>query len=146
MLVSNVSAPGVSAIDAPYLARNRKAAKAEQMIGISVIGKESVELSSSARARSLRLQGYSVQMISVKLGLDITTVNLYLGSSSTEATRSTYAEPKTTYTQPKAAYSEPSSQTQAREQLNSDLSQLSFDRYRWTTMLGSGTRSNVLNA
>lgn len=96
-----------------------------------------VELSGTAQARSLRLQGYSARMISVKLGLDMTTVNQYLGVTE-PSIQSTYVEPKATYQEPRAL-------TQGREELGADVTRLNLIRYTWATMADK-SRENVLLA
>lgn len=96
-----------------------------------------VELSGTAQARSLRLQGYSARMISIKLGLDINTVNQYLGVSEPSK--------KFTYVEPKATYQEPKALTQGREELGADVSRLNLIRSTWAAMAGK-SNENVLLA
>lgn len=58
-----------------------------------------VVLSEAAKAQSLKLDGYSASVISLKLGLDIKTVSHYLNITASTANspyKSTYALPKTT--------------------------------------------------
>lgn len=97
----------------------------------------------------MKLEGFSVQMISIKLGLDIKTVDQYLGISAATtgaAIKSTYVEPKTTYSEPKPTYSEPASLTQARKQLAQDLSQLSFEQFRWASRATTPFQANLPTA
>jgi len=81
-------------------------------------------------ARSLKLQGYTVRMISIKMGLDLTTVNQYLGIVETTDKTTT----KSKYVQPEAAYTEPKVITQGRNQLAQDLNQLATTQFRWSTL------------
>lgn len=94
-----------------------------------------VELSGMARAQSLHLQGFSAQMISVKLGLDMNMVNQFLGNIEPSVT--------TTYVEPKKMYQEPKALAQGREQLGTDLTQLNLIRYAWDAMAGK-SKENVL--
>jgi len=60
-----------------------------------------VVLSEAAKAKALKLEGYSVSVISLKLGLDIKKVTQYLNITASAATvpyKSTYALPKATST------------------------------------------------
>lgn len=90
----------------------------------------SIELSGAALARSLKLQGYTVRMISIKMGLDLTTVNQYLGIVETTDNTTT----KSKYVQPDATYTEPKVITQGRNQLAQDLNQLSLVQFKWTNL------------
>ena len=54
-----------------------------------------------AKAKSLELQGYTVDMISAKLGLSTSVVDQYLGIAGTTS-KSTYTPPKSTYTPSKS--------------------------------------------
>lgn len=94
-----------------------------------------VELSHAAQARSLKAQGFSAYLIALKLGLDVGTVNQYLGITETAETGIF----KSTYVQPRAAYRESAVVTRARSQIATDLSQLPFARFTW-----SKTLSNLL--
>jgi hypothetical protein len=85
-----------------------------------------VELSDSAQARSLKLLGLSVSMISIKLGLDVATIKEYLGI--TDTTTSTYVAPKRAYTEPKAL-------SQGRTFLFQDANQLTLAEFTWSSTL-----------
>jgi hypothetical protein len=90
-----------------------------------------VELSDSAQVRSLKLQGFSALLIATKMGLDINTVNLYLGSTESAANVTTTP----TYIPPKEVYSEPKTIAESRYQLAQDLSQLTIARFTWSNIM-----------
>lgn len=68
---------GVSA--ATYVSTAGKTYQAAKTTQPSTPKAYSVQLSGEALARSLQLQGYSVTMIAFKMGVDVKTVDLYLG-------------------------------------------------------------------
>lgn len=87
-----------------------------------------IELSHSAQAKSLKLSGYSIYLISLKLGLDVNTVKEYLGITDP-------VKPK--YVTPKPEYTEPAKLTQTRRQLTQDLYQLNFAPSEWSPLISS---------
>jgi len=109
------------------VAKSKQSSKTDEL---SAKKSYSVELSGAAMARSLKLQGYTVRMISIKMGLDLTTVNQYLGIVETTDKTTT----KSKYVQPEAAYTEPKVITQGRNQLAQDLNQLATTQFRWSTL------------
>lgn len=133
MLVSQIAPYGTGSVGVTYLTPVKRTS---QTVTTTVLAAPrpvetkpyKVELSGSAEARSLKLLGYTPQMISIKMGLDINTVNQYLGVVETTV--------KSTYVAPKAAYQEPKAITQGREQLAIDLNQLTLAQYTWSTMVG----------
>ncbi len=96
---------------------------------------DQVVLTSEAKAKAMKLAGYSVAFISAKLGLDTKTINQYLGITATANDaifKTTYTPPKPAYTEPKstdtaqkATYTEPQTLTHDRTSLANDLAQLS---------------------
>ena len=90
-----------------------------------------VELSHAAQVRSLKLQGFSATLIAMKTGLDLKTVNTYLGIIESAANVTTTP----TYVPPKAAYSEPETITERRKQLRQDLDQLTMAKSTWSNMV-----------
>lgn len=86
-----------------------------------------VELSGAALARSLKLEGYSVTTICIKMGVDVRTVKQYLGIIESDATP--------THVQTAATYTAPRSITQARDQLHQDLNQLNITWTAWPKVM-----------
>jgi hypothetical protein len=72
-------------------------------------------------------------MISIKLGVDVNTVNRYLGVNGSTAIT------KTTYVQPKATYSEPKAITEGRSYFTQDINQLGVAEFTW-----SGIKNKLL--
>jgi hypothetical protein len=130
--VSQILPVSTNAISPTYLTTPaKKSYQAVKTTQVPVPKAYSVELSHSAQARSLRLQGFSVLMISIKLGLDVGTVNQYLGISG--AAIATTTPP--TYVQPKAAYSEPKAVSEGRSQLAQDINQLTVAGFTWSNTM-----------
>ncbi|MDO9309484.1 MAG: hypothetical protein Q7V04_10505 [Deltaproteobacteria bacterium] len=130
MLISQVTPYNSYAVGESSPNRVAKSKQSSKTDELSAKKSYSVELSGAALARSLKLQGYTVRMISIKMGLDLTTVNQYLGI--VETADKTAAKSK--YVQPEAAYTEPKVITQGRNQLAQDLSQLATTQFRWSTL------------
>ena len=126
--VAPVSMAGVAALNLTPAIRINPTVKTAVISAPKPI---SVELSHAAQARSLKMEGFSVFMIALKLGVGVSDVNQYLGV--TEPTSATFPTP--TYVQPKPAYTEPKAVTQGREFLVQDLNQLIFAQYTWSNML-----------
>jgi len=110
--------------------RTEKSTQSRKAGSLSASKPYSIELSGAALARSLKLQGYTVRMILIKMGLDLTTVNQYLGIVETTDKTTT----KSKYIQPDATYTEPKVITQGRNQLAQDLNQLSLTQFKWTNL------------
>jgi len=121
--VQGVTAPYPTPAPRPY-----QAAKAAE---IATPKAYTVELSGAALAKSLKLEGYTPLMISIKMGLDMKTVDQYLGITASTV-HATYVQPKATYTEPKAL-------SQARDQLVQDLNQLPLAQSRWANLVKSQT-------
>ncbi len=128
-----------------------------------------VTLTTEAKVKALELQGYSVSMISAKLGLDTKTISQYLGIAATtnsSTVKTTYTPPKSTYTapkpinttsqplpaytapksayaEPKASYTEPPSLTQGRTQLATALAQLPTIQYAASQLITSAQHSAI---
>ena len=69
-----------------------------------------VTLTTEAKVKALELQGYSPFMISAKLGLDMKTIDQYLGlavTANNSTVKTMYTPPKSTYTAPKPTQSLP---------------------------------------
>lgn len=98
-----------------------------------------VELSHAAQVRSLKLQGFSATLIAMKTGLDLQTVNTYLGIIESTANVTT----PTMYVPPKAAYSEPVTITERRKQLRQDLDQLVMAKSTWSDMVSRQSTSGT---
>jgi hypothetical protein len=101
-----------------------------------------VTLTSEARAKAMKLEGYTIQFISAKLGLDTKTIYQYLGleiSANNDIFKTTYTPPKSTYVPPKESYSEPTTLTRDRTLLSSILSQLSTVQYSASQLINSAT-------
>ncbi|HBA73571.1 MAG: hypothetical protein A2X82_15630 [Geobacteraceae bacterium GWC2_55_20] len=130
MLISQVTPYNSYAVGESSPNRVAKSKQSSKTDELSAKKSYSVELSGAAMARSLKLQGYTVRMISIKMGLDLTTVNQYLGIVETTDKTTT----KSKYVQPEAAYTEPKVITQGRNQLAQDLNQLATTQFRWSTL------------
>ncbi len=126
MIVSQVTPYGSSGVTTTYQASATKVYQPAKTTALTAPKSDTVELSDSAQARLLKTQGYSVSMIALKLGVDVSTINQYLGII---AAKSTYVAPKATYTEPEAL-------TQAREQLTQDLNQFTLAQYSWLKLIG----------
>jgi hypothetical protein len=116
-----------------------------------------VTLTGEALAKSLESQGFPVSFISAKLGLDLKTVDQYLGITfiandalfkttysppkpAYTPPKPTYTPPQSTYVAPKASYTEPQALTQNRASLASDLNQLSYVQYSASQLIDSATK------
>jgi predicted transcriptional regulator len=75
--ISPYGTNGVSATT--YVTPAKKTYQAAKATQIPAQKAYTVHLSGEALARSLQLQGYSITMIAFKMGVDIKTVDLYLG-------------------------------------------------------------------
>ena len=138
MAISPVAPDNTYGVSATELTPVKKSEQVSKTKDISVPKTDSVELSHSAQARSLRQQGLSTEMIAIKLGLDLSTVKQYLGIVEPEentATKSTYDKPKTTYVEPKATYTESKATTQSRDQFIQDINQLNRATFAWPKIL-----------
>lgn len=114
-----------------YLTATKSQYQTSKKAAISAPKAYTVELSHAAQALSMKLQGFSAFLIAIKLGLDMGTVNQYLGITETAAA-GTF---KSTYVQPKTAYIEPAAITRARSQIATELSQFPFTRFTWSKTL-----------
>jgi hypothetical protein len=128
VVVSQVAPYSSFVVSAPILTPAKAAVQTAKTTALSAPKAYSVELSDSAQVRSLKLQGFSVSMIAIKLGLDKTTINQYLGiTESAVTTKSTYVPPKQTYTEPKAL-------SEGRTLLFQDVNQLTMAQFTWSSM------------
>ena len=89
---------GTPSVTAEYQPPVKKAVLPAKTAAVPDKAPYHVILSAAARAKSMKLEGYSLSTISLKLGLDIKTVSQFLGI----ATSTTTTAYKTTYTAPKA--------------------------------------------
>ena len=113
----------------------KRSYQAPKLTQASASNTDQVVLTSEAKAKAMKLAGYSVVFISAKLGLDTKTINQYLGITATANDaifKTTYTPPKPVYTAPKstdaaqkATYTEPQTLTHDRTSLANDLAQLS---------------------
>lgn len=157
MAISQVTPLTFQGVSAAYLTPTVKSAQTAKTAALATPKAYSVELSGTALAKSLKLEGYSPQMIALKMGLDIKTIYQYLGitaaTTTTAATtvKSTYVapkvststEPKSTYVEPKATYAEPKALTQARDNLTQDLNQLNMAQSTWSDLMKSLTKKTA---
>lgn len=91
--------PVASPVGARYQSPPKRFVPPAKLSRIPVQKAYHVVLSEAAKAQSLKLEGYSVSVISLKLGLDIKTVSHYLNitaSATTVPYKTTYSLPKTT--------------------------------------------------
>ncbi|MCM0084260.1 hypothetical protein L4X63_21995 [Geomonas sp. Red32] len=56
----------------------------------ATIGSDLVEISTTARVKSMQLSGLSARQISIELGLDLATVEFYLGLAPAKAGATTW--------------------------------------------------------
>lgn len=86
MLVSQVSSDNTATVKSAYQAAPVKpvqsAAQPVRAATTSGPSKDTVELSGSALAQSLKSRGFSVEQIALQMGLDVNTVSTYLKISS----------------------------------------------------------------
>ena len=106
MLVSPDSSIVTSGINATSLTPVIKSAQTIKMPLISAPKVFQIILSSEAKVKSMKLQGYTASVIAMKLGLDMKTVNQYLGiaiAATPTTYKSTYvpSKLKSTYVPPK---------------------------------------------
>ena len=130
MPVSQVTPYNSYVVSTPVLTPAKTAVQAAKATTLSAPKAYSVELSDSAQVRSLKLQGLSLAMISIKMGLDIATINQYLGitESAANTSISTYVEPKRAYTEPKAL-------SEGRTLLFQDVNQLTMAQFTWSNTM-----------
>ena|ERR1035437_3545919 len=105
MLISEVTSYSTNGVTAANLTPVNRTYQAPQTSKLSAPKLYSVKLSGEALAKSMMLQGYSAVMISIKMGLDIKTVDQYLGiavPTTNTTTKSTYTQPKASNTNTKA--------------------------------------------
>lgn len=99
MTVSSITFEGTSRINAatPLFYSKRLNEPAKTPTHSSIPESYQVTLSTEAKAKSMKIQGYSVSLIAVRLGLDAKTVNQYLGITATTDNifKSTYTPHKT---------------------------------------------------
>lgn len=78
MSISNISSYGTNPISSAYLIPTRRTTLFTSVAPPPPSNVDTVHLSGSALARSLRLQGYSVEGIAAKLGTNTRIVDQYL--------------------------------------------------------------------
>lgn len=110
MSISQITSYSASGVSATHVTPVKSIYQTKKTTARSTPTAYSVELSHLAQAKSLKLSGYPVFLISLKLGLDVNTVNEYLGITDTA---------KSMYVSPKPAY-------RNQDQLTQDLYQLTF--------------------
>jgi hypothetical protein len=97
-------------VSAAYLTPAKKLNQPQKTAQTSGTKAYQVTLTSEAKAKSLEMEGYTVSMISAKLGLDSKTIDQYLGiavNSNNVTFKTTFTPQKTTYTAPKSTYVAP---------------------------------------
>jgi hypothetical protein len=154
MAASAISPLSSSGGNATYLSPAKSLYQPDKSTQVIAPKPYKVTLTSAALAKSLESQGFPVSLISAKLGLDINTINQYLGITSTASTalfKTTYTPPKPTYspppavyTAPKASYSEPQVLSQVRASLASDLTQLPSVPFAASQLIDSATKKASL--
>ena len=100
MPVSDITSYAASGAAATHLALNQPLKTTK----ISAAKAYHVTLTTEAKAKSLKLEGYTVSMISSKLGLDSKTIDQYLGISvetNNVVFKTTYSSQKSSYTSSK---------------------------------------------
>ena len=150
MAVSAITPFSTSGIGAAYLSPAKSLYQPATTTRISTSKPYQVTLTGEALAKSLESQGFPVSFISAKLGLDVKTVDQYLGitfiandalfKTTYSPPKPTYTPPQSTYVAPKASYSEPQTLTQNRASLSSDLNQLSYVQYSASQLIDSATK------
>jgi len=83
--ISHISSYGTNPVSAAYLIPAQRANQLTSTAPPPPSGVDTVNLSSSARARSLQLQGYSPEGIAAKLGTNVSIVDHYLGIAVSRA-------------------------------------------------------------
>lgn len=132
MEVSQVAPYSPFVVSAPILPPVKAAVRSAGTTELSATKAYNVELSDSAQVRSLKLRGFSVSMISIKMGIDVATINQYLGI--TEPAADTTA---LTYVQPKQGYTEPKAVAEGRTLLFQDVNQLTMAQFTWSNTMNS---------
>lgn len=126
MEVSQVAPYSSFVVSTPVLTKAKTSVQPARTTELSASKAYNIELSDSAQARSMKLQGLSVTMISIKLGLDADTVKEFLGVTNT--TTSTYVEPKRAYTEPNALAKD-------RTLLFQGANQLTMAEFTWSNTM-----------
>ena len=108
MAVAGISPYGTSGVNATYFDPPKRLYQPPKASQPSTSKPYQVTLSSEARAKAMQLQGLPVSLIVLKLGLDVKTVDQYLGitvtsTSTSTISRSTYTPPKLINTAAKSA-------------------------------------------
>ena len=107
MSVSAITTYGTTWVNAAYLTPAKKLNQPQKTAQNPATKAYQVTLTPEAKAKSLEMEGYTVSMISAKLGLDSKTIDQYLGiavTSNNSTFKTTYTPPKTTYSAPKSTY------------------------------------------
>ena len=172
MSVGAITPYGTSGAGAAYFTPVKKLYQTSKAAQSSAPAAYEVTLTAEAKVKAMELQGYTVSMISAKLGLDPKTVEQYLGiaAAANETTvKPTYTPPKSTYTAPKpinatavplpaytapkstyvapkAPYAEPQPIAQGRAQLTADLTQLPNVQNAAFQLISSAKKETSANA
>ena len=81
MSISQISSYGTNPISPAYLISAERTNQFTSVAPAPPSSADTVHLSGSALARSLQLQGYSVEGIAAKLGTNVRIIDQYLGSA-----------------------------------------------------------------
>jgi hypothetical protein len=77
--VSQITSYGTNSVSAAYLVTTQRTNQFTKVAPPPPSKTDTVHLSGSALARSLQLQGYSVEGIAAKLGTNVRIIDQYLG-------------------------------------------------------------------
>jgi len=148
MPVGAITPYATSGVNATYFTPVKRLYQPPKMRQVSAPKAYEVVLTTGAKVKALELQGYSVFMISLKLGLDTKTINQYLGiaaAANTATFKTTYSPPKSTYVEPKPSYTEPEALAAAREQLGAGLTQLTTVPYSAAQLISTAQKETSVN-
>lgn len=148
MPVGAITPYATTGINATYFTPVKRLYQPPKQSLVSAQKAYEVVLTTGAKVKALELQGYSISMISLKLGLDTKTINQYLGSAAAANTatfKTTYSPPKSTYVEPKPSYTEPEALAAAREQLGADLTQLTTVPYSAAQLISTAQKETSVN-
>ena len=81
MSISQITSYGTNPVSAAYLIPTQRTNQFTKIAPPPPSNVDTVHLSGAALARSLRLQGYSVEGIAAKLGSNVRIIDQYLGIS-----------------------------------------------------------------